>query len=441
MKNIICFGFVIILLASTAMIVSNSRAAECDEGIELDQLKCRTLTEAQMQYFEQKITAPDPDELDEFGISVAISGDTAVIGTDKDDIGYNPMQGSAYVFIHTGNTWTFQRKLTASDGETEDAFGYSVAIDGDTVIVGAPYDDVNGVEDQGSAYVFIRYEGSWTQQGKLNHPLGAMGDNFGFSVAIQNDFVIVGAPYYDYNANQNQGAAFVFDRSGSNWFYLSRLINFDGKANDIAGFSVGLDGSWFLVGAPNYDSQSIINLGAVYVFYYDWDFYFDEILVDGVGETGNYFGSSVAIKSGRALVGAPLAVEGQGYVCSFQLQGYDWYQTGTLVASDGAAGDRFGTSVAVNRSSAVVGAPGYRQGISDWEGAAYIYTPAENGWSEKAIISASDSEGYSLFGNSVAVSEGAFLIGAFGDDIGLFANQGSAYYYSSSEIFIPLIFR
>lgn len=441
MKNMICLGFVFILLATSTMPISTGRAAVSDEDIFLDQLENRTLTTAQIKYYEQKITAPDPDELDEFGISVAMSGDTAVIGADKDDVGTHPIQGSAYVFVHTGNTWTFQRKLTASDGDTEDGFGYSVAIDGDTVVVGAPYDDVNGVVDQGSAYVFIRNEGSWTQQGKLNHPIGAIGDNFGFSVAIQNDFVVVGAPYYDYNANQNQGAAFVFDRSGSDWYYLSRLININGKANDMTGFSVGLDGNWFLVGAPNYDSESIINLGAVYVFYYDWGFYFDEILVDEVGESGNYFGSSLAIKNDRALVGAPLALAAQGYVCSFQLQEYDWYQTVTLVALEGAAGDRFGTSVAINRSVAVVGAIGYRQGISDFEGAAYIYKPAEDGWSEKANISASDGEAYSLFGSSVAVSDGGFLIGVYGDDIGFIANQGSAYYYSSSETFMPLMFR
>ena len=158
-----------------------------------------------------KLTASDGEEWDWFGTSVAISGDTVVVGADDDVIGTNTDQGSAYVFVRSGDTWTQTAKLTASDGAADDSFGHSVAISGDTVVVGADGDDNN----KGSAYVFEKPAAGWanmTQTAKLTASDGEDYDHFGYSVAISGDTVVVGAPLADGGGNCYKGSAYVFEK-------------------------------------------------------------------------------------------------------------------------------------------------------------------------------------------------------------------------------------
>jgi len=159
---------------------------------------------------QQKVTASDGAPGDTFGFSVAISGDTAIIGANEDTIGGNADQGSAYVFTRSGSTWTQQQKLTASDGAAGDFFGNSVAISVDTVIVGANLDTVGANATQGSAYVFTRSGSTWTEQQKLTASDGAAFDLFGSSVAIDGDTAIVGAFADTVGANGSQSSAYVF---------------------------------------------------------------------------------------------------------------------------------------------------------------------------------------------------------------------------------------
>jgi hypothetical protein len=150
-----------------------------------------------------KLTASDGASSDRFGISVALDGDTALIGVLK---GRN--SGSAYVFTRNAGVWTEQAKLTASDGASSDSFGASVAVDGDTALIGANEDDDNG-DVSGSAYVFTRSAGVWTEQAKLTASDGAVNDNFGRSVAVDVDTALVGAASDDDNGT-NSGSAYVF---------------------------------------------------------------------------------------------------------------------------------------------------------------------------------------------------------------------------------------
>ena len=121
----------------------------------------------------QKLTSSGGGAGDAFGISVAVSNDTIIVGAGNDTVGANPNQGSAYVFVHDGTTWRQQAHLTASDGATGDHFGWDVALDGETALIGAYSDDVNGFTAQGSVYVFVRNGTTWTQQAQLVAPDGS----------------------------------------------------------------------------------------------------------------------------------------------------------------------------------------------------------------------------------------------------------------------------
>ncbi len=186
-----------------------------------------------------KLTASDGAGGDEFGFSVAVSGDTLVVGAYRDDRGANGNQGSAYVFQRNqggADQWGQVRQLTASDGAASDQFGSSVAVSGDTVVVGAYLDDVGTNADQGSAYVFQRNQGGadeWGQVRQLTASDGTASDHFGFSVAVSGDTVVVGA--------YRNGSAYVFQRNqggADEWGQVKQLTASGGAAADRFGYSV-----------------------------------------------------------------------------------------------------------------------------------------------------------------------------------------------------------
>jgi uncharacterized repeat protein (TIGR01451 family) len=211
---------------------------------------------------QAKLTASDAAAGDNFGISVAISGDTAVVGAFGDNTDAGDLSGSAYVFVRPGSNWAEQAKLTASDAAASDSFGYSVAIDGDTAVVGAPNDSDAGYKS-GSAYAFARSGSSWTEQAKLTAPDAAEFDEFGTSVAVSDDTAVVGA-FGDSDAGNSSGSAYVFVRSGSSWTEQAKLTASDAAANDQFGFSVAISGDTAVAGAPN-DNEAAFAAGAAYV--------------------------------------------------------------------------------------------------------------------------------------------------------------------------------
>ena len=164
---------------------------------------------------QMHIIADGGDNSDYFGISVSISGDYAIVGAVFDDVGGNSSQGSAYIFHREGTTWTQQAKIAADDGAENDNFGRSVSISGDYVIVGAQYNDVGGNANQGSAYIFHREGTTWTQQAKITADDGAEHDHFGCNVSISGDYAIVGSVLDDVGGNSYQGSAYIFHREGT----------------------------------------------------------------------------------------------------------------------------------------------------------------------------------------------------------------------------------
>lgn len=312
---------------------------------------------------EATLMALDAAASDYFGISVAISGDTAVIGAQGKTVGNKTRAGSAYVFARTGTAWAQQGKLNASDFASFDYFGNSVAISQDTIVVGSANDDVSTKTNAGSAYVFKRASGIWTQQSKLNASDAAASDAFGYSVGVSRDTAIVGALFRKVGSNQGQGAAYVFVRSGENWTQQVKLVASDGADSDNLGCAVAIDGEFAIVGALSNKVGSNLLQGAAYVFQRNGTVWNQQMkLVASDGLSGEQFGTSVAISGNRAIVGAHLggktnAVK-QGSAYLFGHNGGAWSEHAKLIAFDGASLDRFGFSVGISGNSAVVGAYG-----------------------------------------------------------------------------------
>lgn len=216
---------------------------------------------------QAKLVAGDPQTSDLFAgdnPNVAVDGDTVVIGAAH-PFG-TPPPGKAYVFVRTGTAWSQQQKLTASDGANGDRFGGSVAVSGDTAVIGAYSDDVGANVDQGSAYVFVRSGGVWTEQQRLTASDGATSDMFGSGAAVSGDAVVIGARRDNVGSIGDQGSAYVFTRSGTTWTENSRLTASDGASSDEFGYAVALSGTTAVVGAYLHNFGANFDQGSAYVF-------------------------------------------------------------------------------------------------------------------------------------------------------------------------------
>ncbi|MGA2208203.1 MAG: FG-GAP repeat protein [Acidimicrobiales bacterium] len=292
-----------------------------------------------------------------FGSSVAMTGSQIVVGAPDE----GSTAGAAYVFTGSGATWTQQAELTASNQASADYFGYSVAISGSTVAVGAFGQDAS----TGAAYVFDFAHGKWSQQADLVAGDAAPSADFGYSVAVSSKTLLVGA----YGSNSGTGAAYVFARSGSVWSQQAELTASDGTPGGDFGNSVALAGSTAVVGADLESSSA----GTAYVFVQNGDVWSQQAeLVAGDAAPGDEFGASVALAGSSIVVGADGTSSSAGTAYVFNRTGTAWPQEAELSASDGAAFDGFGTAVAESGTTRLIGAPGHNSGT----GAAYVFTVA-----------------------------------------------------------------
>ena len=310
-----------------------------------------------------KLIASDGLANDLFGNNVAVSGDTAIVGARQHDVGGNANQGSAYIYVRNGTVWSQQAQLNATGGLPDDLFGSSVSIDGNTVIVGALFDDVGANINQGSAYIFVRSAGMWTQQQQLLATGGTGDDRFGFSVSIDGETVIVGAAFDNVGANADQGAAYIFTRSAGMWTQQQQLNATDGAAQDRFGISVAISGDTAIVGSYLDDVGANVNQGSAYIFVRSAGVWSQEAQLTATGGLANdQYGISVSIDGDTAVVGAWVDDVGanlnQGSAYVFARSGTTWTQQQQLTATGGAADDRFGQSVAISGDKIIVGAPG-----------------------------------------------------------------------------------
>jgi len=384
---------------------------------------------------QAQLTASDGAADAWFGNAVAISGDTAVVGAPYHDVGGNTDQGAAYVFVRSGTTWSQQAWLTASDGAASDLFGCSVALVGDTAVVGAPCDDVGAITNQGSAYVFTRSGTTWSEQQKLTASDGAASDFFGYSVALSGETALVGARFDDVGANAQQGSVYIYLRTGTIWSEQMKWVASDGAADDDFGWSVAISGDTALVGAYHDDVGANTDQGSVYVLAHSGDAWSEQAkLTASDGAANDNFGQSVALSGGTAVVGAHAYDVGantdQGCAYVFARSGDAWSQQAKLTATDGAAHDWFGESVALVGDTAVVGALADDVGASSDQGSAYVFARSGTTWSQQAQLTATDGASGDQFGYSVALSGASALVGARYNDAGPNADQGSAYVFT-----------
>jgi len=410
--------------AATVEISINANANKLPAGIYYDTVEFTNQISAFTQTREviliatleqAKLTPSDGYANDRFGWSVAISGDYAIVGAYHDDDNGTD-SGSAYIFQRDGNNWTELNKLLPSDGYYGDEFGFSVAINGDYAIVGARSDDDNG-GGSGSAYIFHRSGSDWTEQAKLTPADGYSYDYFGWSVAISGEYAIVGA-YADDDNGSGSGSAYIFQRSGSDWIELAKLLPSDGYRSDCFGVSVAISGDYAIVGAYA-DDDNGSGSGSAYIFQRsgsDWTE--QKKLTPADGYIGDEFGCSVAISGDYAIVGAREddnkgIDSGSAYI--FQRSGSDWTEQAKLTPADGYTDDLFGTSVAISGDHAIVGAY-HDDDNGDNSGSAYIFQRTGSDWTEQPKLLSYDGYSFDYFGWSVAISDDYAIVGAYRND-------------------------
>ena len=251
---------------------------------------------------EAKLLPSDGAAGDRFGWSVSISGDYAVVGSDLDDDN-GSQSGSAYVFKRSGTSWVEEAKITASDGAPDDQFGGSVSISGDYAVVGAPFDDDKGSKS-GSAYVFKRSGTSWVEEAKITASDGAPDNQFGGSVSISGDSVAVVGAWSDDDKGSKSGSAYVFKRTGTTWAQEAKLLPSDGATEDHFGASVSISGDYAVLGAWG-DDDNGLSSGSAYLFKRSGTNWTQEAkLLPSDGAPGDNFGWSASISGDYSVLGA-----------------------------------------------------------------------------------------------------------------------------------------
>ena len=386
---------------------------------------------------QAKVVSSDLAAGDTFGSSAAISGDTTVWGAKRQDT-EGTEAGAVYVFTRSGTTWSQQQKLTASDGAAKDWFGGAVDIDGDTLAVGARLENGPSYTYRGAVYVFTRSGTTWSQQQKIQSSDIADNDYFGSgeggSVVIEGNTLIVGAQYEDATAT-GAGSVYIFTRSGTTWSQQQKIQASDAAANDNFGFSVDIDGDTAIIGAKNEDAGGS-NAGAAYIFTRSGTTWSQQAKIQASdAEASDLFGQSVAVDGNYAVVGAYSedaggSAAGAAYV--FIRSGTSWTQQQKLASSDIAAGDWFGYDVDIEGDVIVVGAGAEAAGGTA-AGAAYIFTRDGTTWSQQKKIVASDASTSAYFGFSgISIEEDTVTVGATYEDGGG-TNSGAGYIFLAGE--------
>lgn len=437
----------------------------------------RNLTAVLESYLKASNSGSD----DNMGAAVAISGDTAVIGAPQEDASGRMINGAdddtaenagaAYVFVRSGSTWVQQAYLKAGNAEAGDQFGISVAISGDTLVVGASSEDgsattVNGMDNNsansaGAAYVFVRNGQTWTQQAYLKAGNSGTDDQFGGAVAIAANTVIVGATSEDGSATlingvnddagSDAGAAYVFTRTGTTWTQQAYLKPSNSQASDNFGVAVAIAGDTAVVGAAFEDgSASVVegaddnlanNAGAAYVFVRNGLTWTQEAYLKAQNTgTRDEFGAAVSISGDTVVVGAAAedgssgAINGTdddqasdaGAVYVFERSGLTWTQQAYLKALNTGAGDAFGSSVTVHGNTVVIGASaedgssnvinGAEDNAADEAGAGYVFVREGTNWMQSAYLKANNGEASDRLGGAVAISGRVVIAGARFED-------------------------
>lgn len=381
-------------------------------------------------WIEQKATGSDVEPGGLFGYSAAASGNTVVISEPGATVGSNAHQGAVYVFEKSNGTWSETQKLVSSDGGAGDEFGISVSVSGNTLLVGAV-----GNAGQGAAYVFTESNGTWSQAQKLTASDATSGQGFGYSVAVSAATALVAAP----GDNSFQGAAYVFTESGGTWSQAQKITASNGAQGDFFGASVAVSGTTALVGASTCQGPNS-KQGATYVFTDSGGTWSQmQKLTASDGGTGDCFGVASALSGSTALIAAEGVPEGGGnYGAAYVFDGSDgtWVQMQKLLPPADVEPYQFGNSVALVGDTAVVGSPiaaAPPGTLPPTEGAAIVYTRTGGGWIRTQTLTASDASPGEFLGFAIALS-GNTAVATTIPDFGGGAEPGAGYIYGGSDL-------
>jgi hypothetical protein len=378
-----------------------------------------------------KLLGSDTGADDRFGVSVAIDGNIAVVGAYLNDSN-GPNCGAAYVYELSGSRWIERQKLTPSDGYPGDQFGRSVAVCPDTIVIGSYLDDNFDLNNTGSAYVFTRSDSLWTQQQKLNAIDAAAGDQFGVSVSVDSDAIVIGA----HGVKSNTGAAYVFARNGPVWGQQQKLAISDANTNDIFGYSLDIDANTLIIGAPNNNHSGLDDAGSAYIFTRSgqtWSL--QAVLFASDAYIADRFGFSVALDGNWAVIGAYECdingVTNVGAAYIFAKTDANWVELQKIFDTDDPNGaDDFGRAVALKKDTILAGCPNHSVNGKP-AGAVFEFVRSGETWVQQDRLTATDANKDDEFGSSVALSTGRLIVGSpCDDDAGL--NSGSAYIFSDT---------
>ena len=345
---------------------------------------------------------------DAFGVSVAVSGTTAVVGAP----GYAKDVGRAYVFSETAGGWKQVAELKGSNTVAGDFFGYSVGVSGTSAVIGVP----GYAKNSGRVYVFAKTGSGWKQAAEFKGSDTVTNDYFGDSVAVSGTNAMVGGDGHSKTA----GRAYVFSDASGSWKQAAELKGSDTVAKDGFGYTVAISGTTAISGAPDHAK----NEGRAYVFTDaagSWKQAAELKGSDTVANNG--FGVAVGVSGSTAVAGAPGFSKAAGRAYVFEASGSVWKQSAELKGSDTAGSNDLGYSVGISGDTVVAGAPG----VAKNEGRSYLFSNTGPGWKQAAEVKGSDSAGGDYFGYSVAISGTAAIAGADGHS----KSAGRAYLFAS----------
>lgn len=346
---------------------------------------------------------------DRFGTSADVSGDRLVAGAPgNDDQGMDA--GAVYAYARMNGGWILVDQIIPVQIGTKANFGLAVAIDDDTFVASAPSDGIGG------AIYVLRWSGTqWLEEARLVGSDTAAGDLFGYFVAIDGDTIVAGAVGH----NQSRGAAYVFERSGTVWTQTAKLTGTDVLVGDWFGRAVAISGTSIAVGAPLADSLGVVNAGAAYVFEKagaTWPL--AQKILPPQPLLGAVFGAAAAIAGDHLIIAAEhdsqVVVDG-GACFAYQRQGSVWQFDATLTMTEPLTGSEYGDSIAIAESGfgtfAIIGASRDDAALAN-AGAAYVYQLTLAGWQQAAVLTPSDPTAASLFGSAVAIDQSTVVVGS-----------------------------
>ena len=383
---------------------------------------------AQCEFTEdQKFVPADSAPDDIYGGAVGISGDWMFNMSEwDDDNGVD--SGSAYIYQWNGSSWDFTQKILPADGTTGDNFGRSVAVEGTTALIGAHWDDTAaGGVNAGSAYIFVFNGSTWVQSRKLVPFDTNLGSAFGNACAINGSFLAV-TSWRDNPAGNDSGSVYVWRKVGSEWLFDQKLIASDAATLDQFGRSVWISGNLMVVGAWRNDDDGS-DSGCAYVFRHNGtDWVEEQKLRASDAEAGDNFGFSVSMDGDVIVVGSYLedsAGTDAGAAYFFRYNGSSWVEEQKVVGSSVSATSRMGWAVSLQGDTAVISAHSQVQSPLFAPGAAYVYRHDRGVWIEEQLLLASDGAHADVLGFHLALDGENVLLGAWRAD----SKAGASYVY------------